>query len=133
MPSFTTTKRRVNIDNKKKNESENEATKRSKRKRRGERTQGVLGADVISDGSSLGLRGASGAPDLTLGLLEGVEVEDDTARSALEAELVVGVVTGLHGLKGVSVLSALSAGLGRHVDECGVVGEVLGVECLQGW
>jgi len=76
------------------------------------RTQGVLGANIIGDSGSLGLRCASGAPDLTLSLLEGVEIEDDATLGTLEAELVVGVVTGLEGLKGVGVLSAFGARLG---------------------
>lgn len=58
----------------------------------------MLGADIIGDSGSLGLGGAGGTPDLALGLLEGVEVEDDVALGALEAQLVVGVVAGLDGL-----------------------------------
>jgi len=77
--------------------------------------QGVLSANIVRDGGSLGLGSAGGAPDLALRLLEGGEVKDDIAARALEAQLVVGVVTGLEGLEGISVLSALGAGLSRHV------------------
>jgi len=77
--------------------------------------QGVLSANIVRDGGSFGLGSASGAPDLALSLLEGGEIEDNIAASALEAQLVVGVVTGLEGLKGISVLSALGARLSRHL------------------
>ena len=74
--------------------------------------------DGVGDLGVLLLGGAGSAPDVTRVLLEGLDVEGKVATTALEAKLVVGVVTSLEGFEGVSSFAAFGAGFSRHVAVC---------------
>jgi hypothetical protein len=74
--------------------------------------QSLLGKKGISNLSVLLLGGAGGAPDLTRVLLEGLQVELNTAAIALKAKFVVGIFARFEGLEGISILAALCTGFG---------------------
>ena len=78
-------------------------------------TEGTLGQDGISNLSVLLLGGAGRAPDVARVLLERLQVQNNAATTALEAELVVGVIVRLNGLEGVGSFAAFGAVLGGHV------------------
>jgi len=62
------------------------------------------------------LGSARGAPDLSRVLLEGLQVQLKAASIALEAELVIGVVTRLDGLQRIGNFATLITVLSRHLD-----------------